>query len=338
MLYPAELRDPPLKSIAKIEIFSLGEKFLSEIAYFCEEIYENRISIHMAEIRSMTGYGKGSAVCGDRRITVEIKTLNGKQMDLSVKIPSLYRSKEFDIRSAVTKALVRGKTDLFVTYEAVEGRSSSPVDASMFAEYYRQIAAAASPLGLDTKSGEVVAAILRMPEVVKAAGEQLSPEEESALMEATGEAIERLDDFRKHEGGILIADIMKRVDRIEQLSRKAASYDKERIEAVRKRITDNIEASNIAVDPNRFEQELIFYIEKLDITEEKVRLQKHIDYFRKTVADEEAPGRKIGFICQEMGREINTTGSKANHAEMQRIVVDMKDELEKIKEQALNIL
>ncbi|MDE6482617.1 MAG: YicC family protein [Rikenellaceae bacterium] len=286
----------------------------------------------------MTGYGKGSAVCGDRRITVEIRTLNGKQMDLSVKIPSLYRSKEFDIRSLVTKALLRGKTDVFVSYETVESKASSPVDASMFAEYYRQIEAAASPLGLDTRSGEVVAAVLRMPDVIKSSGEQVGPDEEAALMEATQEAVARLDDFRLHEGGILIADIMERVDRIERLSTEAASYDKERVEAVRKRIMDNIEAANITVDPNRFEQELIFYIEKLDITEEKVRLKKHIDYFRRTVAEEEAPGRKIGFICQEMGREINTTGSKANHAEMQRIVVEMKDELEKIKEQSLNIL
>ena len=286
----------------------------------------------------MTGYGKGSVVCGDRSITVEIKTLNGKQMDLSVKIPSLYRSKEFDIRSLVTKRLLRGKADIFVTYETIEGKAASPVDAAMFTEYYRQIEKAASPLGLETRSGEVVAAVLRMPDVVKAPCEQLGPEEEAALMEAATEAVTRLDDFRRHEGEILIADIMKRVDRIEKLSVEAASYDAERVEAVRKRIKDNIEAGGITVDPNRFEQELIFYIEKLDITEEKVRLKKHIDYFRRTVAEDEAPGRKIGFICQEMGREINTTGSKANHAEMQRIVVEMKDELEKIKEQSLNIL
>ncbi len=286
----------------------------------------------------MTGYGKGSVVCGDRRITVEIKTLNGKQMDLSVKIPSLYRSKEFDIRSLVTKRLLRGKADIFVTYETIEGKAASPVDAAMFTEYYRQIEKAASPLGLEPRSGEVVAAVLRMPDVVKAPCEQLGPEEEAALMEAATEAVTRLDDFRRHEGEILIADIMKRVDRIEKLSVEAASYDAERVEAVRKRIKDNIEAGGITVDPNRFEQELIFYIEKLDITEEKVRLKKHIDYFRRTVAEDEAPGRKIGFICQEMGREINTTGSKANHAEMQRIVVEMKDELEKIKEQSLNIL
>ncbi|MCX4358644.1 MAG: YicC family protein [Rikenellaceae bacterium] len=292
----------------------------------------------MTEIRSMTGYGKGSVVCGDRRITVEIKTLNGKQMDLSVKIPSLYRSKEFDIRSLVTKRLLRGKADIFVTYETIEGKAASPVDAAMFTEYYRQIEKAASPLGLETRSGEVIAAVLRMPDVVKAPCEQLGPEEEAALMEAATEAVTRLDDFRRHEGEILIADIMKRVDRIEKLSVEAASYDAERVEAVRKRIKDNIEAGGITVDPNRFEQELIFYIEKLDITEEKVRLKKHIDYFRRTVAEDEAPGRKIGFICQEMGREINTTGSKANHAEMQRIVVEMKDELEKIKEQSLNIL
>ncbi len=286
----------------------------------------------------MTGYGKGSVVCGDRRITVEIKTLNGKQMDLSVKIPSLYRSKEFDRRSLVTKRRLRGKADIFVTYETIEGKAASPVDAAMFTEYYRQIEKAASPLGLETRSGEVIAAVLRMPDVVKAPCEQLGPEEEAALMEAATEAVTRLDDFRRHEGEILIADIMKRVDRIEKLSVEAASYDAERVEAVRKRIKDNIEAGGITVDPNRFEQELIFYIEKLDITEEKVRLKKHIDYFRRTVAEDEAPGRKIGFICQEMGREINTTGSKANHAEMQRIVVEMKDELEKIKEQSLNIL
>lgn len=292
----------------------------------------------MTEIKSMTGYGKGSAVYGDRRITVEIKALNGKQMDLSVKIPSLYRSKEFDIRAMVGKTLLRGKADVFVSYETMEGKATSPVDAAVFTEYYRQIDAAASPLGLDTRSGEVVAAILRMPDVVKTPCEQLGPEEEAALMKATEEAVARLDDFRRHEGAILMADIMKRVDAIERLSLEAASYDHERVEAVRKRIKDNIETTGITVDPNRFEQELIFYIEKLDITEEKVRLKKHIDYFRKTVAEEETPGRKIGFICQEMGREINTTGSKANHAEMQRLVVEMKDELEKIKEQSLNIL
>ncbi len=292
----------------------------------------------MADIKSMTGYGKGVRVCGNRRITVEIRTLNGKQMDLSVKIPSLYRAKEFDIRSTVTKTVIRGKTDVYVSYEAIEAKTATPVDACVFAEYFSQVEKAAAPLGLDVRSGDVIASILRMPDVMKSAPESLAPDEESALMEATGEALEQLDLFRKHEGKVLIADIMNRVDKIERLSQKAAAYDTERVEAVKKRIKDNIEAAGVTIDPIRFEQELIFYIEKLDITEEKVRLKKHIDYFRSVVSDEEAPGRKLGFVCQEMGREINTTGSKANHAEMQRLVVEMKDELEKIKEQSLNIL
>lgn len=292
----------------------------------------------MADIKSMTGYGKASVVCGNRQISVEIKTLNGKQMDLSVKLPSIYRSKEFDIRAAVTKTLLRGKTDVFVTCETIESKASTPVDKKVFEDYFRQIEAASAPLGINVATDNVVTAILRMPDVMKAPVEQLDAKEEEALMSAVEQAIEQLDNFRKHEGAILIADIMKRVDNIERLSVEAASYDAERVETVRGRIKENIENLGLTVDVNRFEQEMIYYLEKLDITEEKVRLKKHIDYFRQVVATDEAPGRKLGFVCQEMGREINTTGSKANHAEMQRLVVEMKDELEKIKEQSLNIL
>lgn len=292
----------------------------------------------MANIKSMTGYGKGVRVCGNRRITVEIRALNGKTMDLSVKIPSLYRVKEFDIRSMVTKTVIRGKTDVFISYETIEAKAANPIDSGVFADYFRQVEAVSEQLGLNARTGHVIATILRMPEVMKSTSESLAPGEEDALLEAAGEALEHLDHFRKHEGEILMADIMGRIDKIEQLSQEAAVYESERVDAVKRRISDNINAIGVVIDPVRLEQELIFYLEKLDITEEKVRLKKHIDYFRDVVNNEEAPGRKLGFVCQELGREINTTGSKANHAEMQRLVVNMKDELEKIKEQSLNIL
>lgn len=289
-------------------------------------------------IKSMTGYGKGEVLCEGRKITVEIKSLNSKQLDLSVKLPSFFRDKEFSIREAVSKVLKRGKVDVFVSMETVDKSQSTLFNKDIFEVYFNQINDMAAGLGINANDTNVITAIMRMPDVIQSDKIEIDDTQVQSLGQAVSLALEQIDNFRTQEGNTLIKDILYRIDRIEQLKNDIIPYDVERIESVRCKIYDSLESLNIEIDKNRFEQELIYYIERLDITEEKVRLQNHLDYFREVCANDEAPGRKIGFIAQEIGREINTTGSKANKSEMQRIVVEMKDELEKIKEQSLNIL
>ena len=287
----------------------------------------------------MTGYGKALATVGTKKIAVEIRTLNSKQLDLNVKMPAAYRPREYEVRSLAAETIGRGKADIYVTLE--EGASGgATINRALFETYFRQIKEAAKATGIHIEEGEeLIPAILRLPDVLTSeVAEELSDEEGNALAEACRGALTALDKFRTEEGAILLADMLARVSTISGLLERVEPFEKARIGVVRARILENIASMGVAVDSNRLEQEMIFWVEKFDITEEKVRLAKHCDYFRTTAGEEEGAGRKLGFIAQEMGREINTLGSKANDAEIQKLVVQMKDELEKIKEQLLNIL
>ena len=289
-------------------------------------------------IKSMTGFGKGEAVVDNKKFRVELRSLNSKQLDLNIKIPSRYRAAEAEVRSVVTQLLQRGKVDCFVSFETSQTETSAHINSNMFAAYATELRKVCGESGLSPDDAAIMSAVLRMPDVVANEECEASDAELQAIVEATREAAMQLDAFRAQEGAILIADLLKRIDLIEQYRHEVEPYEQARVEVIKSRIRENIQKLAIDVDNNRLEQEMIFYIEKLDITEEKVRLDNHCRYFREVAADEEAPGRKLGFIAQELGREINTMGSKSNEANMQRLVVQMKDELEKIKEQVLNIL
>ena len=289
----------------------------------------------------MTGYGKAEAVLEHKKITVEIRSLNSKQLDLSMRVPSLYRQSEYEIRNLVAKRALRGKVDVYISYETICRAGSVALNREAFGDYLAQLREIVAGNGLswnEAMAPAAVAAVLRLPDVVQNETTEIPDEELAALKGAVAEALDRMDAFRVQEGAILIADLLGRIDRIERLKNDILPYEKARTETIRNRIRENIESLGITVDGNRLEQEMIYYLEKLDVTEEKVRLQNHCDYFREVSRSEEGVGRKLGFIAQEMGREINTLGSKANEATMQKMVVGMKDELEKIKEQLLNIL
>ena len=293
-------------------------------------------------IKSMTGFGKGEAVIRNKKITVEIRSLNSKQLDLALKLPAVYRQSEYEIRNLVARLLQRGKVDLFVTVESQVVETSAHINREVFAAYAAQLREAARTAGLEG-SGEAwnaaaLQTLMRLPDVVSTETETISDEEHAALLSAVEAAARQLDAFRSQEGATLIADLLRRVDLIEQYKNEVVPFEKARTETIKARILDNLSKLAVEVDHNRLEQEMIFYLEKLDITEEKVRLQNHCRYFREVAASEEGVGRKLGFIAQEMGREINTMGSKANETNIQILVVKMKDELEKIKEQVLNIL
>ena len=289
-------------------------------------------------IKSMTGFGKGEVALPSKKITVEVRSLNSKQLDLAVRMPGIFRQKEFELRSVAAAAIQRGKADITVTVENTAVSTSATVNKEIFGEYMRQVNEALIYSGVSADYDAIVPAVLRMPEVVSSQTESLSEEEGAALKQALEQALEQFNAFREQEGATLIADLLRRVDQIEEYKRQVEPYEAARAETIKNRIRENLAQLKVDVDTNRLEQEMIFYIEKLDITEEKVRLSNHCNYFREVAASEEAVGRKLGFISQEMGREINTLGSKANEANMQILVVKMKDELEKIKEQVLNIL
>ncbi len=286
----------------------------------------------------MTGYGKGEAAAETRKITVEVRSLNSKQLDLSVKMPAAFRSLDTEVRAAASKVMQRGKVDIYVNVESEGGVPMVSINEALFSAYYAQLQHLGEANGAQWDGGAVMQSILRMPEVVSgdqaAAGEQ----ESQALLRALGEALIAIDAFRLSEGECLMGDILERIGKIERMRDEVTPYEAARTEKIKERIRESISSVGIPVDSNRLEQEMIFYVEKLDVTEEKVRLANHCKYFREVAAGEEAPGRKLGFIAQEIGREINTLGSKANDASIQRFVVAMKDELEKIKEQLLNIL
>lgn len=286
----------------------------------------------------MTGFGKGEASFGTKKITVELRSLNSKQLDLNIKLPALYRQSETELRNLAAQRLQRGKVDLFVSVESQQVETSAHINREIFREYLRQLNDALAFSGIDADYDAMLPVLMRMPDVVSVEAERVTEEESAALMAAAADAVERLDAFRVQEGAVLIADLLRRVDLIERYREEVVPFEKARTETIRARILDNLSKLGVEVDRNRLEQEMIYYLEKLDITEEKVRLENHCRYFREVAAGEEAPGRKLGFIAQEMGREINTMGSKANESNIQILVVRMKDELEKIKEQVLNIL
>lgn len=289
-------------------------------------------------IKSMTGFGKGEAVYGNKKFRVELRSLNSKQLDLSIKIPSKYRAIEAEVRAIITRELQRGKVDCFVSFESSVAETSAHINSEAFAAYANELREVCAANSVSTDGDHFLSAILRMPDVITSEEQEVSDDELKAIVNATMEAVEQLNAFRVQEGAILIADLFKRIDLIEQYRHEVEPFETARVEVIKNRIRENLEKHAVEVDNNRLEQEMIFYIEKLDITEEKVRLDNHCAYFREVANEEEAPGRKLGFIAQELGREINTMGSKSNEANMQRLVVKMKDELEKIKEQVLNIL
>ena len=290
-------------------------------------------------IQSMTGYGKATVTFGDKKINVEIKSLNSKALDLSTRIAPLYREKEMEIRNRIAKTLERGKVDFSLWIEKEAGESATPINAALVENYYKQINAIAEAYHIPVPE-DWFATLLRMPDVLtRVEVQELSEEEWSVASQAIDEALQHLVDFRKQEGAALEKKFREKVDNIERLLHSLETYEKERVTKIRERITDALEKTiQKDYDKNRLEQELIYYIEKLDINEEKQRLANHLDYFRETLDNGHGQGKKLGFIAQEMGREINTTGSKSNHALMQNIVVQMKDELEQIKEQVLNVM
>ena len=289
-------------------------------------------------VKSMTGFGKGEATLQNKKITVEIRSLNSKQLDLGLRLPAVYRQSEYEIRNIITRTVQRGKVDVFVTVESQDVETPARINKEVFREYLHQMTDTLAFAGIDADYDAIVPVIMRLPEVISTETESISDEEHAALIAATEAAAARLDAFRMQEGAILIADLLGRVDRIESYKEEVVPFEKARTETVRARLLENLEKLRVDVDRNRLEQEMIFYLEKLDITEEKVRLANHCRYFREVASQEEGAGRKLGFIAQEMGREINTMGSKANESNIQILVVKMKDELEKIKEQVLNIL
>ena len=291
-------------------------------------------------ILSMTGYGKAVVTYKEKKISVEVKSLNSKNLDLSTRIAPLYREKEMEIRQTIAKRLERGKVDFSLWIEKDAALDATPINAKLVENYYRQIKNIAEQTGIPEPT-DWFSTLLRMPDVTtKTEIEVLDEEEWEAAKKAICEAIENLVDFRKQEGAALERKFHEKIDNIEALLKSIEPYEESRVPKIKEKIIEGLEqVAKVDYDKNRLEQELIYYIEKLDISEERQRLTNHLSYFRETMAEEgHGVGKKLGFIAQEMGREINTTGSKSNQAEMQNIVVKMKDELEQIKEQVLNAL
>jgi uncharacterized protein (TIGR00255 family) len=287
----------------------------------------------------MTGYGKAVVTFKEKKIHVEIKSLNSKQLDLNTRIAPLYREKEMEIRQMVAEALIRGKADMSVWVEKDMALDPTPINAQLVENYYQQIKAIAEKTGIPMPQ-DWFYTLLRMPDVLtKTDTEELSDEEWAVAKTAVAQALKNLVDFRTQEGAALQKKFTEKIDNITHLLAEIEPLEKSRVEKIKARIIDGLQQIPTAdYDKNRLEQELIYYIEKLDISEEKQRLTNHLKYFRDTMNEPAGQGKKLGFIAQEMGREINTTGSKSNQAEMQNIVVKMKDELEQIKEQVLNAL
>lgn len=290
-------------------------------------------------IKSMTGYGKAEACLESGKITIEIRTLNGKTADVNIKSSLLPKDKELLVRQKLADRLHRGTIDFFVTFEANAVSSAKHINADMAESYFRQIVELGDRLGLKTDSALYLNSIIRFPDVIDNTRQDVITAENWAAVEAAiDEAISNTCDYRSREGVALYKDVTGRVQNILNLENEVESFEGERIAAVRAKLEKAISDLQLKPDQSRFEEEMIYYLEKFDINEEKVRLRQHCKYFMDTIDTEEFPGKKLGFIIQEMGREINTTGSKANHAGIQKVVVRMKDELEKIREQSMNIL
>ncbi|MDP4291858.1 MAG: YicC/YloC family endoribonuclease [Bacteroidota bacterium] len=288
-------------------------------------------------IKSMTGFGKAIVELPGKKITVEVKSLNSKQLDASIKIPSTYKDKELEIRTEITKILERGKIDFYLTVEISGDQSNYAINKPLVLHYYKELKSLSEEVG---ENAELLPSILKMPDVLKTVREDIDEEEWRHVQVAIADALHQADRFRIEEGALLSKDFEHRIELIRKYMNDVTPFEKARVPIIRERLMHDISelADSSKFDPNRFEQELIYYIEKLDITEEKVRLAKHIDYFLNTLNEAGSQGKKLAFITQELGREINTMGSKANDADIQKLVVQMKDELEKIKEQLMNIL
>jgi len=282
----------------------------------------------------MTGFGKASLQLATKKITVEVKSLNSKGLDLNTRMPSVFRENELALRNLLAQKLERGKVDFSLYVEVTGEETSSKINAPIVKAYMAQMKAILP----DANEIELMKMAVRMPDTMKTEREEMDPNEWRQIQTVIDEAIENMLSFRTSEGASLEKEFTLRIENIRSYMNQALALDPERVTSIKERLQTAIDDLKVNVDTNRFEQELIYYLEKLDITEEKVRLTNHLDYFLQTLNGNEANGRKLGFITQEMGREINTMGSKSNHAEMQKLVVMMKDELEKIKEQVLNVL
>ena len=285
-------------------------------------------------IQSMTGFGKATLQLSNKKITIEAKSLNSKGLDLNVRMPSAYREMELGLRNQISTALERGKIDFSVFIENSAEQTTSKVNVPIVKAYINQL----REVYADADETELMKMAVRMPDALKTEREEIDENDWAQIQTVIDESLVNIINFRKDEGVSLEKEFLLRIGNILSLMNEAVTYDAERVETVRTRLKTALDELKVNVDENRFEQELIFYLEKYDITEEKVRLENHLNYFIETLAGTEANGRKLGFITQEMGREINTMGSKSNHAQMQKLVVQMKDELEKIKEQVLNVL
>ena len=283
-------------------------------------------------IQSMTGFGKSVLSLADKHISIEIKSLNSKSIDINTRIPQVYREKELDFRKLIAEQLQRGKVDFSIFIENTGTQTPSKINPNIVKSYIKQMRAI-----VDGDLTELLKMAVRMPDALQTTSESISEEELSVIFQHINLAIADLQNFRTQEGKVLEKDFVLRISNINRLLQEVQGLDEERLALIRERLEKAV-ADIQNVDANRFEQELIFYLEKLDITEEKIRLKKHLDYFLETLHSEESNGRKLSFIAQEIGREVNTLGSKANFAPMQQLVVQMKDELEKIKEQVLNVL
>jgi len=284
-------------------------------------------------IQSMTGYGKTVLQLSTKKITIELKSLNSKNLDLNVRIPSYYREKELDIRKNLAAALERGKIDFSIFIEGNGGEGSSKINENVVKDYMNQLRNI-----VDSNEVELLKMAVRLPDSLKTEREEVDEEEWHQIVEAIAETVVKINKYRSDEGEVLRNDFILRISNIENLLEKVIEIDPERIVLVKEKLRKGIAELEVKIDENRFEQEIIYYIEKLDITEEKVRLKNHLEYFKKELSTNDSNGKKLAFITQEIGREINTIGSKSNYADMQKLVVQMKDELEKIKEQSLNVL
>lgn len=285
-------------------------------------------------IQSMTGFGKATMQLPTKKITVEVKSLNSKGLDLNVRMPSVYRELELGLRTQIAAALERGKIDFSIFIESTSEQTSTKVNVPIVQEYMNQLKAVYA----NADETELMKMAIRMPDALKTERDEIDENDWATIQMAVNESLTNILGFRKDEGQSLEKEFQLRIANIRDYMNQALALDSDRVQAIKDRLQTAISELKVAVDENRFEQELIYYLEKLDITEEKVRLTNHLDYFLETINGTEANGRKLGFITQEMGREINTMGSKANHSQMQKLVVMMKDELEKIKEQVLNVL
>lgn len=290
-------------------------------------------------IRSMTGFGKTEFEVGTKKITLEIKSLNSKQLDINTRVPSMYREKDLEIRRLISEMLTRGKVDFAIYLDNLGTESTSRVNAAIIKDYFKQLKAIHKELGLEINE-TIMQSIMRLPETVKMVYDELDETEWLVVRENMIKTLEELNRFRDQEGEALKTDIVANIANILDLLNQVEPFETQRMENVKAKIKESLDALQLngSLDKNRFEQELVYYMEKLDINEEKVRLANHCSYFTETMDEDEPSGRKLGFIAQEIGREINTLGSKANESNLQRIVVQMKDNLEKIKEQVLNVL